>query len=48
VHSQNVRRKVGGPKNLKLSCHGLVSGCSGAASGRGGCCGVTAHPHMLK
>ena len=34
-------------KNPKPSCHGLVSGCSGAAGGGEGCGGVTAPPPVL-
>jgi hypothetical protein len=37
-----------GQKNPKPSFRGSVSGCGGAASGGGVCCGVTAPPPMLK
>jgi hypothetical protein len=41
VHLQNARHGAGGPKITETSFHGLVSGCSRAAGGEGGCCGVT-------
>jgi hypothetical protein len=41
MRSPNARHRMGGPKKTETSCHGSVSGCSGAAGGGGGCCGVT-------
>ena len=43
VHSQNAGHGAGGPKKPKLSFHGSVSGCGGAASGGGHAVGLQ-HP----
>ena len=45
VHSQIAGQGGGLDPNPKLSCCGFVSGCSEAAGGGEGCCGVTAPPH---
>ena len=47
VFAQHEVQSGFGPKKLKLSCHGSVSSCSGAAESGEGCCGVTAPPPML-